>query len=1033
MEIRLLGPFEVTGIGGMTLGGARPQSVLALLAVNQRRVLSRDQVIEAVWTDPPKSAVSTLHGYVSHLRKALTGTAVGIESCSSGYRYTGPDEAVDVHSFDRLFAAAAGHLRSGEANAPVAAAAVLEEALALWRGPALQGLLDAPFAGPEARRLEQRRVDASMMLAEALMELGRPSDAAERLEPVCAENLFNEESCLLLMRCLSAAGRRVEALAAFRRLRRVLRDELGVDPSPSLQAAELELLGHNETRAAPSAFGKASRGSRRSPWPAYSTSFVGRTGEIGDLSQVLQSQRVVAVVGPGGAGKTRLVLAAVESIGREVAFDRQAFVDLSGWSERDGLWAATSAAVSDINIAPTIDAIATALRGSRALIVLDNCEHMAEACAEMVSELVARTESTSFVLTSREALGIGAETVWTIPPLGTPRPGDSVAASLESDAVRLFMDRCSTRGRDPDEVHLISEIVRHADGVPLAVELAASAATAFTLRDVRDRLRGEAILDEPIPTASGPRHESLAAMIDWSVRLLSDAERTLLSRLGVIQGWFGIEDVESVCCADDLPPNEAFKLLGKLVHASLVVFRPGEKTRPYGLLEMVRAFALNRLRSESAVLDGCQRRHLAHFAHLAAQARAGFMGKDPARWLHTIDQVEPDLVAALETARRLDDHNRMAIIALTLSDHRVARYRLRDAQSVLEAIAGHLPPDHPSRPEVAIGSATAAHLLDEFSEADKHCQEATRVAGRLRDDTAKGFALARLAEVLRSGDNNPEAAAELVTTVEAIAAEHQSVLLRLEVLRLRSALEWDAGEVDTAEATMRTWRREARKAGCARAAAEASLQLSGLLSGRGRYRESDELAQESTLFYGTTGDPLESAYLLYTRARSCLYQQDLDAASAMARQALDAFERIGDEWGAGIALRVLGEARLRAGLLVDAGDHLRRSLDLMRQRGFADDVAASSDPLAQWALAGGDLDQASALVASALDGLGGHASRNRGPLLRTAAVIAARRGDVAGARQLADEALEECRRTGTAASLQAAEDTWSELRALPET
>jgi DNA-binding SARP family transcriptional activator len=469
VEIRLLGPFEVSGVGGARLGGARQQSVLALLAMHLGRVLSRDQVIEAVWADPPRSAVSTLHGYISHLRRALEAAAVCIESCGAGYRLVGPGEAVDARRFDDLFAEGAAQIRQGGQSGRAVAVAALEEALGLWRGPALQGLLDAPFAAQEARRLEQRRVDASMLLAEALVELDRPSDAAERLEPVLAENLFNEECCLLLMRALSAAGRRAEALAAFQRVRGALAEELGIEPSPSLRSAEMDLLlGPHEVSPAPSALRSDKRGSRRSPWPAHSTSFVGRAGEIRELSRLLQTRRLVTVVGPGGAGKTRLALATVESLGNQPAPDLQAFVDLAGRSDPGGLWAATAAAVCDVNIAPTIDAIIRALTGRRALIVLDNCEHMLEACAEMVRELLVRTDMTTVVVTSREALGIDGETVWTIPPLGAPGPGDSVAAALESDSVRLFLDRCATRSRGDDEVRLISEIVRHAEGVPLA-------------------------------------------------------------------------------------------------------------------------------------------------------------------------------------------------------------------------------------------------------------------------------------------------------------------------------------------------------------------------------------------------------------------------------------------------------------------------------------------------------------------------------------------------------------------------------------
>jgi len=1039
VQIGILGVLEVTGIGTAALGGPRQQSLLVLLVLNAGRALSRDRIIASMWVDPPKSAVSTVQGYVSHLRKALVGSPWVIESCGGGYRLAGPDELVDSRRFDTLTTAAAGQLRSGGQGSSVAALAALEEGLGLWRGPALEGFLDVPFAAEEARRLERRRVDASLMRGEVLIGLDCHSEAVDCLEPLAAENPYNEECSLLLIRALYGAGRQRDALAAFGRIRTVLREELGLEPAPALSSMELRILRHDKTLAGPNAdrvavwnrwsrLGGDQRGSRRSPWPVYSTSFIGRRAELEEMSALLQRHRLITVTGPGGAGKTRLVVDAAEASGGDHVLDLLAFVDLGG-QVPSAVFSATAAAISDLNVAPTLDAIAVALKGRRALVVLDNCEHAVSECRDLVAEILARTDATTFVVTSRAALGIDGETVWAIPPLALPDQGDQVDAVLETDAVQLFLARCETgpgAWREVD-VRLIAEIVRHAEGMPLAIELASSASRSFALRDVRDRLSGTDWLDMPIPDPSRARHRSLDAMIDWSFRLLSTAEQRLLARLGIFQGWFGLADIEAVCCDDALPARDAFALLGKLVRSSLVVLRPGEEDRPYGLLETVRAFAAGRLGSDGEERERCCRRHVEYFTDLAGEARAGLVGTVPARWLRVLDQTELDLLAAFEVCRVGGDVDRLAATALALSDHRVARYRLGDAKTILEMLRRWLPADHRSQPEAALGLATAAHLLDDFDEARLYCQQALHAAGRLGDEIGLGFALARLAEVVRSADSDATTAADLVERAERLAESHRDGLLACEALRLRSALELDAGDVTNAEATMRTWRHVARKARCSRAAAEASLQLAGLLSGRGRYVESDEMCDEAKRFYDTTGDPLESAYLLYTKARSLLYQGDVDGSALQAGEALTAFERIGDDWGVGIALRVLGEALFRAGRLDEAGGHLRRSLDLMAQRGFAEDIAASSDPLAQWALASGDLDSATQVVGAALEGMEGRPSRNRGPLLRTSAMIALRRGDVAAARRLVAEAVEECRRRGTAASLKAAEATWAEV------
>ncbi len=1037
IEFRVLGTFEVTGIGTPVLGGRRQQSALVLLALNVGRPLSRDRIIESIWVDPPRSAVSTLQGYLSHLRKALDGLPLSIVSYSGGYRFVGADVVVDSCRFDDLTSAAADHLRSGARGAEQAALAALEEGLGLWRGPALEDFLSAPFASEEARRLELRRVDASMMRAEVLIDLGRCADAVEVLEPLVAENAYQEECCRLLMKALYGAGRQRDALAAFARIRTVLREEFGLEPAPALASMELRILRHDEslTRGGRDRVGLDRRGSRRSPWPVYSTRFIGRQAEIAEVSGLLAARRLVTITGPGGAGKTRLAVASAEAFGDGAAFDQWAFVDLAGRTDRAGLLSAAAAAVSDLNITPTVDAIVVALRGRRCLLVLDNCEHIVSHCGDLVADLLTRTESTSIVATSREPLGIEAETVWAIPPLALPGSDDPVEMVLESDSVQLFLARCESLAgatvRQAGETAVIAEIVRHAEGMPLAIELASSASRSFALGDVRDRLRGTIRLDEPIPGAPSRRHSSLSEVIDWSFRLLSQVEQRLLIRLGAFQGRFGLADIEAVCCEEELSPREAFTALGKLVRSSLVVLRPGEEDRPYGLLDMIRAFAASRLDSDAAELQRCRDRHLEHFANLATEARVALTATEPARWLRVVDQVESDLLAALDASRARGDADRAAALALVLSDHRVARYRLDDAEAVLQTVRAWLPEDHPSQPELAMGLATAAHLLDDFGSARGYCMQAIGAAERSGDHVGVGFALARLAEVVRSADNDANKAVELIEEAQHLAEEHDSALLAVEALRLRSALEWDAGNIGTAESEMRDWRRRARKAGNARAAAEASLQLAGLLSGRGGYRESDQLCDEAADFYATTGDPLESAYVSYTKGRSLLFQGDLDGAAEHAGRAREAFERIGDDWGVGIALRVLGEARLRAGVLAEAGDDLRRSLDLMLQRGFADDVAATSDPLARWALATGDVDHAAELVRAALEGLGDRSSRNRGPLLRTSGMIEARLGHLREARRLIAEAVEECRRTGTADALRSAEAALAEVQLPP--
>ncbi|HUY96292.1 MAG TPA: BTAD domain-containing putative transcriptional regulator, partial [Verrucomicrobiae bacterium] len=192
-EIRILGPLGVTGPPAAALGGPRQRSLLVLLAVNLGCPISRDRIIDAIWSDPPPSAVSTIQGYVSHLRRAFEGHPVGIDFSGGAYVLVGDVRLVDASRFEAATAKASLLLRSDRERDVRDALTTVEAALALWRGPALDGFLDAPFAHPEATRLEQRRIEAGALRARALLELGRSADAIGALEPLVEEQPYDEE------------------------------------------------------------------------------------------------------------------------------------------------------------------------------------------------------------------------------------------------------------------------------------------------------------------------------------------------------------------------------------------------------------------------------------------------------------------------------------------------------------------------------------------------------------------------------------------------------------------------------------------------------------------------------------------------------------------------------------------------------------------------------------------------------------------------------------------------------------------------
>ncbi|MFB7344848.1 BTAD domain-containing putative transcriptional regulator, partial [Streptomyces hydrogenans] len=385
MRYCLLGPTRVLTADGSELpvGGPRVRALLTALALRPGRALPVAALVDEVWhgDEPPADAVAALQALVGRLRKALGRDRVPSAE-GGGYRLGAAREDVDVYRFERLAAEGAAALAAGD---PARAAALLDEALGLWAGPALA---DLPDRHAEAARWEARRLDARRARLDAALALGRAADALPELTALCAGRPLDEPLQVLRIRALREAGRSAEALAAYEEVRRTLADRLGADPGPGLRALHEDLLAA-ETPTPAAARTAPAPGNLR----ARLTSFVGRDEEIAALRQDLAAARLVTLLGPGGAGKTRLSQEAAERVA-------------DTWP--DGVWAAELAPVRDPEAVPeavlaALGARETVLRGAgaeelrtagdplsrlvehcagrRMLLLLDNCEHVVGAAA----------------------------------------------------------------------------------------------------------------------------------------------------------------------------------------------------------------------------------------------------------------------------------------------------------------------------------------------------------------------------------------------------------------------------------------------------------------------------------------------------------------------------------------------------------------------------------------------------------------------------------------------------------------------------
>ncbi|MFE5768782.1 BTAD domain-containing putative transcriptional regulator [Streptomyces sp. NPDC056485] len=715
MRYLILGVTEARDETGapLPIGGARLRALLAALAFRAGGPAAATvaDLVDDVWGDaPPQDAPAALHALVARLRRVLGGREAVPADPAGGYRLAVADrDDVDLHRFTRLARQGARQL----ADDPGAAAATLHTALALWRGPAFADLPEpartAHAVGPEAHRASalRARIEAELRSGSA-----DPASLLPEIEALIREHPYDEPLRAQQLRALRAAGRPADALAAYERTRHTLAEALGTDPGPELAALHAELLrptpgpptayrapalpehpAHPATPAraphegrtnppapVPAAATPASPPSRPTP-PAEPaeparpvhpngnlrprlTSFVGREPELAGLRSDLARLRLVTLTGPGGSGKTRLAEHAAADdpepgwLVELARLDQPAAVPgavLSALGLRESTLIAREKAPADDPTAQLVEHCAN----RRLLLVLDNCEHVIGAAAELAEELLARCPGVRILATSREPLGVPGETVRPLDPL----PADP--------AHRLFADRAAavrpgfTPAEDPAAV---AEICRRLDGLPLAIELAAARLRLLTPRQIADRLDDRFRLLTGGARTVLPRQQTLRAVVDWSWDLLDEPERTVLRRLSVFAGGCGLAAAEAVC-TDDTPGDtgdvadvadvgdvaDVADVLGSLVDKSLVVAAPDpadDTGMRYRLLETIREYAAERAAARPADLGATADRHAAHFLAFAEEAEPFLRGAAQLPWIRRVETELDNLRAALLHATR---------------------------------------------------------------------------------------------------------------------------------------------------------------------------------------------------------------------------------------------------------------------------------------------------------------------------------------------------------------------------------------------
>jgi len=699
----LLGPLAVWAADGrtVTVPEVKVRALLVDLLIHEGRPLSVDRLLADLWGERlPGNPTNTLQTKISQLRRALEDVEPGSRGLvvrqPPGYLVRIEAGALDVQRFRALAAQARA------SPDPRARAALLSDALSLWRGPALADFADEPFARTVVDRLEEERVVAFEDRAEAQLALGEHSLLVGELGDLVAGFPLRERLRGLLMRALYRTGRQSEALGCYRELRTRLAAELGLEPGPEIAALHQAVLQQDPAlEGAPSPVTSVARPATNLPTPLGE--LVGRASAVRAVSALVRENRLLTLTGSGGVGKTRLAVAAAHELTTEirdgVRFVEFAGMDRTGHSASEEWVVGAVAAALDIREdpapgAPPVDLsirLADALWTTEILLVLDNCEHLIEPVSRLTERLLRGAPGLRILATSQESLGLAGEVVWNVPPLRVPVT--DTADVGDYSAVQLFVARAAAAAPgfvlNEGNAAMVAAICRRLDGIPLALELAATKVRVLGTRELLNRLDdrfqtlGSGHRDAPA------RQQTLRAMIDWSWELLSPQERIVLRRLAIHSDGCSLDAAETGCAGEGVSPDEVLEILARLVARSLVVTQDHDITGPrYRLLESVATYCLERLH-EAGEFEMLRLRHCRYYVALAERADPQLRGREQREWLERLDAEATNLRSAFDSLVQLGEADLALRLATTLTWYWYLRGRLQEAlRSLSTALNG---------------------------------------------------------------------------------------------------------------------------------------------------------------------------------------------------------------------------------------------------------------------------------------------------------------------------------------------------------
>jgi len=873
VDFLLLGPLELRdGDRELTVTGRKERLLLLDLLLHANAPVPRDRLVDDLWEEePPATAADALYVYVSHLRGIVGREA--LRTRGSGYELAVDPGRLDVQRFEQRARSGREALEAGGAEQ---AAAILREALALWRGPAFGDLADARFAQPAAAALEAQRLTVLEDRIDADLALGEFAQVGAELEALVGEHPLRERLWGQLMHALYAAGRQSEALDAYRRARRSLVEERGLEPGPALRQIEQAILRQDPSLipAVPSSSRRVS-GVRR---PA--TPLIGRERELVRLCELLRDPDValVTLTGTGGIGKTRLALEAAERLAGDFP-DGVCFVELAAITDPALVLPTVAQALGlQVDADPGL-ALGEHLAGLGLLLVLDNFENVLEA-APALGELLAAAPRLKLLVTSVAALRIVSEHDFSLPPLDLPTPGAHAdqAALAAVPAVEMFVNRARAVRDDfalsPENAEAVAEVCRRLEGLPLAIELAAARVRLLPPPELLARLTSRLDLLTDGARDAPERQRTIRAAIDWSYRLLEADEQLLFSRLGVFVGGATLEAIETVC--DEVATLDA---IASLVDKRLLG-RWGDRAPRFVMLETLREYALEQS-AASGETEALRRRHTRYFLEFARGIEEGLGGPEQGRLMERLEADHANLRAAIAAAVAAGDGESAVGLAAALRRFWQVHGHVDEGLRALESVADAFPDAPPlDRNKVLNGAGVLLGERGEYAASRARFEEALAVAREIGDHRRTAVALSNLGNIsLYEGDLDAAYAMyrEALGIYEQLG-EQVNQAVALENIGL---VELARGEPEQAVATFETGLARAEAGQAPHEAASVSIPLARARLTAGELDRPRELLISALVTLQELGDPHKSAECMEAFANVALAEQRPADAAAL--------------------------------------------------------------------------------------------------------------------------------------------------------